>query len=69
MSVEKINARELYDKGTSYQFENPEIKLGPWTSYGLMNDPKHMCFVLSRYKFVAKMLGGAEKKYPRSRVR
>ncbi len=61
--MEKVNAKELYEKGTSYQFENPEIKLGPWTSYSLMNDPKHMCFVLSRYKFCAKMLeGGGQKR-------
>lgn len=61
MQTEKINAKELYEKGTSYQFNNPEIKLGPWTSYSLMNDPKHMCFVLSRYKFCAKMLEGKNR--------
>lgn len=56
--IEKINARELYEKGTCPLFETPEIKLGQWTSYSLINDPKHMCFVLSRYKFCAKMLEG-----------
>jgi protein-L-isoaspartate O-methyltransferase len=39
-------------------FDTPEIPLGPWTSYSLMYDPKHLAFVLSRYKFVAKMLQG-----------
>lgn len=54
----KINAEKLYHQGTDYQFENPELLLGPWTSYSMMNDPKHMCFVLARYKFCAKMLEG-----------
>lgn len=52
------SARKAYKKGTDYQFNTPELKLGPWTSYSLINDPKHMCFVLSRYKFCAKMLEG-----------
>lgn len=50
--------KELYKKSTNYQFEQAELALGPWTSYSLVNDPKHMCFVLSRYKFVCKMLEG-----------
>jgi len=54
----KKSARELYAEGTDYQFDTPELQLGPWTSYSLINDPKHMCFVLSRYKFCAKMLAG-----------
>jgi len=57
---DKINksAKKLYDEGTCYQFDTQELRLGPWTSYSLINDPKHMCFVLSRYKFCAKMLEG-----------
>ena len=50
--------KEIYAESTDYQFEQPELLLGPWTSYSLVNDPKHMCFVLSRYKFCAKMLEG-----------
>ena len=42
-------------------FESPEIALGPWTSYGLIRDPKHLAFVLARYKFVAKMLQGRDR--------
>lgn len=53
-----IDEKKLYKDGTESQFQNKEIKLGPWTSYSLMTDPKHMCFVLSRYKFCAKMLHG-----------
>lgn len=32
--------------------------MGPWTSHIWRQDPRHMCFLLSRYKFVAKMLTG-----------
>ena len=52
------SAKKAYREGTDYQFNTQELRLGPWTSYSLINDPKHMCFVLSRYKFCAKMLEG-----------
>ncbi len=35
--------------------EQPRILLGPRASHELEKDPKHLLFVLSRYKFVAKM--------------
>jgi len=54
----KKSAREAYKEASDYQFDTKEILLGPWTSYSLIHDPKHMCFVLSRYKFCAKMLEG-----------
>ena len=34
------------------------VRLGPKTSHEIENDPKHLSFVLARYKFVAKMLDG-----------
>jgi len=52
------SAAELYSESTAGQFETPEIALGPWTSYSLTVDPKHLAFVLARYKFVARMLQG-----------
>jgi len=52
------SAKKAYREGTDYQFKTREFKLGPWTSYSLINDPKHMSFVLARYKFCAKMLEG-----------
>ena len=36
------------------------ISLGPETSYSLLNDPKHLCFVLARYKFCSKILEGKQ---------
>ena len=55
----QLNQQEAYEKGTSYQFVD-SIALGPWTSYSLLHDPIHMSFVLSRYKFVARMLSGKD---------
>ena len=51
-------AWKLHIEATDDQFVTEEIRLGPWTSYSLLNDPKHLVFVLSRYKFCAKMLEG-----------
>ncbi len=55
----KLTQEEAYRQGTDYQFID-SIDLGPWTSYSLLNDPKHMGFVLARYKFPAKMFDGFE---------
>jgi len=35
--------------------------MGPWTSHIWRNDPRHLGFLLARYKFVSKMLAGREK--------
>lgn len=35
--------------------------LGPWTSHIWRSDPRHLVFLLSRYKFVAKMLAGRNR--------
>jgi protein-L-isoaspartate O-methyltransferase len=56
-----MNERELYHQGSDFQFEHEEIPLGACSSYSLTHDPKHLTFVLSRYKFVAKMLEGKDK--------
>lgn len=36
------------------------VGFGPWTSHIWRSDPRHLVFLLSRYKFVAKMLAGRE---------
>jgi len=59
MSKKKLSQQKAYKLGTDYQFID-SVKLGPWTSYSLLNDPKHMGFVLARYKFCAKMLEGMD---------
>jgi 2-polyprenyl-3-methyl-5-hydroxy-6-metoxy-1,4-benzoquinol methylase len=58
MSDKKLSAEEAYEKGVGDQFLVPEISLGPWTSNSLLTDPKHLAFVMGRYKFVAKMIEG-----------
>lgn len=53
----KLTQQEGFKAGADPQFVKP-LTLGPWASYSLIDDPKHLCFVLSRYKFCAKMLEG-----------
>jgi len=56
-SKKKITQKEAYRLGTDHQFID-SVELGPWTSYSFLHDPKHIGFVLARYKFCAKMLEG-----------
>lgn len=56
--MKELSQKEAFEIASSYQFDTEMISLGPWTSYSLLNDPKHMCFVLARYKFCAKILQG-----------
>lgn len=57
MARRKLTQKQAYKEGIEYQFIKG-VTLGPWTTYSLLDDPKHMAFVLSRYKFVAKMFEG-----------
>lgn len=57
MAKKRLTQQQAYRAGTDYQFIG-SVALGPWTSYSLLHDPKHMGFVLARYKFCAKMLEG-----------
>lgn len=36
------------------------VKMGPWTSHIWRSDPRHLCFLLSRYKFCARIIAGKE---------
>ena len=56
----KLTQDEAFKLGTDFQFI-PSMTLGPWTSYSMLHDPRHMSFVLARYKFCAKMLEGKKK--------
>lgn len=58
--LESKSVWDQYKEETESAFDNPEVAIGPWTSYNLMRDPKHNLFVLSRYKFCAKMLEGKD---------
>jgi len=48
--------KELWEK-VKDNIANRKLVLGPYFSRQLMVDPKHVLFTLSRYKFVAKLLG------------
>jgi len=39
-------------------FRDGGVSLGPWTSHIWRDDPRHLGFLLARYKFCAKMLTG-----------
>lgn len=41
-------------------YQKTPIEMGEYTSYQYQIDPKHLCFVLSRYKFCASMLKGLD---------
>jgi cyclopropane fatty-acyl-phospholipid synthase-like methyltransferase len=60
MTPDPASALDAYHAGTDEQFLQEELLLGPWTSYSLVHDPKHMAFVLARYKFAAKLLEGKD---------
>src|SRR3990172_4169362 len=57
--MKRLSQKEAYREGIGFQFVEP-VTLGPIVSYSLQHDPIHMSFVLARYKFVARLLGGRE---------
>ncbi|MBL7131595.1 MAG: SAM-dependent methyltransferase, partial [Candidatus Omnitrophica bacterium] len=62
MKPRSIKAKESQNQiqFDTYQKKGP-IQLGPWTSHIWRTDPKHLVFVLARYKFCAKMLAGKKE--------
>ena len=54
-------AKKAHHDAVELQSGVERIALGPYTSYSLRTDPKHLCFVLARYKFCAKLLAGKRK--------
>lgn len=54
--AKRKDVEKIYEEANREYFAAEEISLGPWTSYSLIHDPKHMCFAISRYKFCSKML-------------
>ena len=55
----KNNPESTNEKISRTLMEMERVLLGPRASYELYNDPKHLVFVLARYKFVSKMLSGS----------
>ena len=57
----KKTAEEAHRDAVRIQLKEERIVLGPYASHSLRTDAKHLCFVLSRYKFCAKLLEGKQK--------
>jgi 2-polyprenyl-3-methyl-5-hydroxy-6-metoxy-1,4-benzoquinol methylase len=55
---DKSNDSEKLAEYIDDQVGDTRVTLGRHTSDDYINDPKHIAFVASRYKFVAKMLAG-----------
>jgi 2-polyprenyl-3-methyl-5-hydroxy-6-metoxy-1,4-benzoquinol methylase len=53
-----MNKRQTKEAQYNTLFDYPETKLGVMVNQVWQDDPKRVVFVLSRYKFVAKMLQG-----------
>ena len=54
MSVDKTKEPQ-YQSQLEWRDEHSYSRLGLQTGYTWENDPRHVLFTLSRYKFVAKM--------------
>lgn len=57
MTVNNEDSKELWHS-IDEQIECDPVELGRYTSDDYINNAKHIAFVASRYKFVAKMLAG-----------
>ena len=55
------SARELHAKAQDSFKNTPDLRLGKASAYSYVHDPKHLGFVLARYKFCAKMLQAKER--------
>lgn len=57
--MKKEKAKEIQNQQQFDDYDNQGgVYLGPYTSHIWRTDPRHLCFLLSRYKFVAKLLEG-----------
>ena len=61
MSETKKSAKEAHRDAVELQLKGDPVLLGPYSSYSVRTDPKHLCFVLARYKFCAKLLQEKER--------
>ena len=61
--LEVSNVKPILGGGSNHDFKNDVLDehLGVMTSYRWAHDPRTVLFMLSRYKFVAKMLEGYDR--------
>lgn len=60
MNKDKTAMKSQLQKQFDMYKEVGGVVLGPYTSHIWRDDPKHLCFLLARYKFCAKLLAGKE---------
>ena len=59
--INKEKTKEIQNQFQVEEFSRiGPATLGPWTSHIWRSDPRHLGFLLARYKFVAKMLEGKD---------
>jgi len=58
---DKKIAKEIQNQVQFDNYLKDPVQFGPYTSHIWKNDPRHLSFLLARYKFVAKMLEGKKK--------
>jgi len=57
-----IKTKEIQNQSQADDFVRlGPASLGPWTSHIWRTDPRHLGFLLARYKFVSKMLAGKDR--------
>lgn len=61
LTKEIANTNEKEFRVNKKIIDSPEVKLGARTQHSYLEDPKHLLFNLSRYKFVSKMFAGYKK--------
>lgn len=58
---EILKAKEDQNQCQFDNYEENKFSFGPFSSHILRDDPRHIVFMLSRYKFVSKMLEGKKR--------
>lgn len=56
-----IAAKEVQNQIQFDNYEKDPVILGPYTTHIWNDDPKHLGFLLARYKFISKMLEGKDR--------
>ncbi len=57
-----VKTKEVQNQSQVDEFSRVgPVTLGPWTSHIWRTDPRHLGFLLARYKFVSKMLAGKNR--------
>lgn len=57
----KLQAKETQNQVQFDNYEKAPTQLGPYTTHIWNHDPRHLAFLLARYKFCAKMLEGKKR--------